>query len=68
MTRGKHVHGKGIDIRYDVVIEEADAEGKNYLGVLEWDDIWQEEMRQKKRDKRKETKEILQTSQGIAKM
>ena len=57
MTRGNQVHGKGIDIRYDVVIEEADAEGKNYLGVLEWDDIWQEEMRQKKRDKRNITNE-----------
>ena len=39
MTRGKQVHCEGINIRYGAVIEEADAERKNYLGILEWDDI-----------------------------
>ena len=57
MTRGKQVHCEGINIRYGVVIDEADEQGKNYLGTLEWDDIWQEEMRQKKRDKRNITNE-----------
>lgn len=57
MTRGKQVHCEGINIRYGAVIEETDAERKNYLGILEWDDIWQEEMRQKKRDKRNITNE-----------
>ena len=48
MTRGKPVHCEGIDLRYGVVIEEADEEGTNYLGILKRDDICQEETKEKR--------------------
>ena len=46
MTRGKQVYSEGIDLRYGGVIEEADEEGYNYLGILERDDICQEKMKE----------------------
>ena len=41
------VHYEGVDLGDGEVIEEANEEGCNYLGVLEMDDISQEKVKEK---------------------